>query len=55
MPSKKVSFPRDGEASAAGVQALIDTSALIRDLPARPRLAADYIDRSWLAAARASL
>ena len=48
-------FPRDGEASAAGVQALIDTSALIRDLPARPRLATDYIDRSWLAAARASL
>ncbi len=48
-------FPADGEASAAGVQALIDTSALIRDLPARPRLAADYIDRSWLAAARASL
>ena len=48
-------FPRDGEASEAGVQALIDTSALIRDLPARARLAADYIDRSWLAAARASL
>jgi ABC-type nitrate/sulfonate/bicarbonate transport system substrate-binding protein len=48
-------FPRDGEASEAGVQALIDTSALIRDLPARPRRAADYIDRSWLAEARASL
>ena len=48
-------FPRDGEASEAGVQALIDISALIRELPARPRRAADYIDRSWLAAARASL
>ena len=48
-------FPRDGEASEAGVQALIDISALIRDLPARPRRAADYIDRRWLAEARASL
>jgi ABC-type nitrate/sulfonate/bicarbonate transport system substrate-binding protein len=49
-------FPRDGEASEAGVQALIETSALIRDLPARARTrAADYIDRRWLAEARASL
>jgi ABC-type nitrate/sulfonate/bicarbonate transport system substrate-binding protein len=49
-------FPRDAEASAAGVQALIETSALIRDLPARARTRAeDYIDRSWLAEARASL
>lgn len=49
-------FPRDGEASAAGVQALIKTSALIRDLPTRARTHADgYIDRSWLAQARASL
>lgn len=49
-------FPRDGEASAAGVQALIETSALIRELPSRARTRAeDYIDRSWLAAARASL
>lgn len=49
-------FPRDGEASAAGVQALIETSALIRDLPARARThAEDYIDRRWLAEARASL
>lgn len=49
-------FPRDGEASDAGVQALIETSALIRDLPARARTrAADYIDRRWLAEARASL
>ncbi|MBX6744202.1 MAG: ABC transporter substrate-binding protein [Acetobacteraceae bacterium] len=49
-------FPRDGEASAAGVQALIETSALIRELPNRARTRAeDYIDRSWLAEARASL
>lgn len=49
-------FPRDGEASEAGVQALIETSALIRDLPSRARTrAADYIDRRWLAEARASL
>ena len=48
-------FPRDGEASEAGVQALIDISAPIRELPARPRPAADYIDRRWLAEARASL
>ncbi len=49
-------FPRDGEASEAGVQALIETSALIRDLPTRARTrAADYIDRRWLAEARASL
>jgi len=49
-------FPRDGEASAEGVQALIETSALIRELPSRARTRAeDYIDRSWLAEARASL
>jgi ABC-type nitrate/sulfonate/bicarbonate transport system substrate-binding protein len=49
-------FPRDGEASEAGVQALIETSGLIRDLPARARTrAADYMDRCWLAEARASL
>ncbi|MBX6746842.1 MAG: ABC transporter substrate-binding protein [Acetobacteraceae bacterium] len=49
-------FPRDGEASAAGVQALIETSALIRELPSRARTRAeDYIDRSWLAEARTSL
>jgi succinate dehydrogenase / fumarate reductase membrane anchor subunit len=39
-----------------GVQVLIETSALIRDLSARARThAADYIDRRWLAEARASL
>lgn len=49
-------FPRDGEASAAGVQALIETSALIRELPNRARMRAeDYIDRSWLAEASGSL
>lgn len=49
-------FPRDAEASAAGVQALIETSAMIRDLPSRARThAEDYIDRRWLAEARASL
>ena len=49
-------FPRDGEASTAAVQALIETSSLIRELPTRARSQAeDYIDRSWLAAARQSL
>lgn len=49
-------FPRDAEASAEGVQELIETSALIRELPSRARTRAeDYIDRSWLAAARASM
>ncbi|TDH63146.1 ABC transporter substrate-binding protein [Dankookia rubra] len=48
-------FPRDGQASEAGVKALIEISSLIRELPARPRHAADYIDRTWLAEARASL
>lgn len=49
-------FPRDAEASAAGVQNLIETSALIRELPGRARTRAEeYIDRSWLAEARASL
>ncbi len=49
-------FPRDGEASAEAVQALIETSSLIRELPARRRTRAeDYIDRRWLAEARRSL
>ena len=49
-------LPRDAEASAPGVQALIETSALIRELPARAATRAeDYIDRRWLAKARASL
>ena len=49
-------FPRDAEASGPGVQALIETSALIRELPARAEThAEDYIDRGWLAAARESM
>lgn len=49
-------FPRDGRASVAGVQALIETSALIRELPSRARTQAeDYIDHSWIEAARRSL
>ncbi len=49
-------FPRDGRASLPGVQALIETSALIRELPGRARTrAADYIDHSWIETARASL
>lgn len=49
-------FPRDGDASDAAVQALIEISGLIRALPHRTRTqAADYINRSYLLAARASL
>ncbi len=49
-------FPRDGDASDAAVQALIDISGLIRALPQRTRTqAADYINRRYLAEAQASL
>jgi NitT/TauT family transport system substrate-binding protein len=49
-------FPRDGDASDAAVQALIEISGLIRALPNRTRTrAADYINRTYLEAARASL
>ncbi len=49
-------FPRDGDASDAAVQALIEISGLIRALPNRTRThAADYINRSYLHAAHASL
>jgi ABC-type nitrate/sulfonate/bicarbonate transport system substrate-binding protein len=49
-------FPRDGDASTAAVQALIEISGLIRALPARAgRKADDYIDRAYLSAARESL
>lgn len=42
-------FPRDGSASDAAVQALIDISALIRALPHRTKTrAADYINRTYL-------
>lgn len=49
-------FPCDGRASILGIQALIETSALIRELPSRARTrAADYVDHSWNEAAEASL
>ncbi|MEA2740897.1 MAG: hypothetical protein QOH05_4204, partial [Acetobacteraceae bacterium] len=49
-------FPRDGDASDAAVQALIEISGLIRALPRRARTrAAEYIDRTYLKAAQASL
>jgi NitT/TauT family transport system substrate-binding protein len=49
-------FPRDGDASDAAVQALIDISGLIRALPHRTRAtAAGYINRGYLHEARASL
>ena len=49
-------FPRDGNASDAAVQALIDISGLIRALPSRTRTrAADYINRTYLHEALASL
>jgi ABC-type nitrate/sulfonate/bicarbonate transport system substrate-binding protein len=49
-------FPRDGDASDAAVQALIEISGLIRALPQRTKTqAADYINREYLQEARASL
>ncbi len=49
-------FPRDGDASDAAVQALIDISGLIRALPNRTRTrAADYINRTYLHDALGSL
>jgi ABC-type nitrate/sulfonate/bicarbonate transport system substrate-binding protein len=49
-------FPEDGDASTPAVQALIDISGLIRALPGRGTVRADrYIDRRYIAAARASL
>ncbi|MGH7042471.1 MAG: ABC transporter substrate-binding protein [Acetobacteraceae bacterium] len=49
-------FPRDGDVCDAAVQALIDISGPIRALPRRTKTrAADYINRSYLVAARASL
>ncbi len=42
-------FPRDGDASNAAVQALIEISALIRAVPNRVKSgAADYINRTYL-------
>ena len=49
-------MPRNGEPSPAAIQTLIDVSGLIRALPRRTRaLAKDYIDRSYIDAARAGL
>ncbi|HEX2942205.1 MAG TPA: ABC transporter substrate-binding protein [Rhodopila sp.] len=49
-------FPRDGDASDAAVQTLIDISGQIRAIPKRSRArAADYINRDYLHAAHASL
>jgi ABC-type nitrate/sulfonate/bicarbonate transport system substrate-binding protein len=42
-------FPRDGRASAAAVQALIEVSSLIRNLPGRSRSRAEqYINHAYL-------
>jgi ABC-type nitrate/sulfonate/bicarbonate transport system substrate-binding protein len=49
-------FPRDGDASTAAVQALIEISSRIRAVPHRVKSSADgYINRSYLNAARESL
>lgn len=49
-------FPRDGDASDAAVQALIEISGLIRALPQRTKTrAAEYINRDYLREAQASL
>ncbi|WP_051334975.1 ABC transporter substrate-binding protein [Bradyrhizobium sp. Ai1a-2] len=46
-------FPRDGDASDAAVQALIEISSLIRAVPNRVKSeAADYINRRYLHAAQ---
>jgi ABC-type nitrate/sulfonate/bicarbonate transport system substrate-binding protein len=48
-------FPRDGDASDAAVQALIEISGLIRALPNRTKtLASEYINRTYLQQARSS-
>ncbi len=47
--TREAIFPRDGRASLAGIEALIETSALIRDLPARAGTRAEsYVDHSWI-------
>jgi ABC-type nitrate/sulfonate/bicarbonate transport system substrate-binding protein len=49
-------FPRDGRASPAGVQTLIEVSALIREIRARSgRRAEDTIEHAYLDAAETSL
>jgi hypothetical protein len=45
-------FPRDGDASTAAVQALIEISSLIRAVPNRVKSSADgYINRNFIRAA----
>ena len=52
--TKEQIFPPDGDVSSAGVQALIDVSALIREIPDRQGSSAEaYIDRGYLHAAQA--
>ena len=47
-------FPRDGRASVAAVQALLDVSSLIRNLPGRSRTRAEqYINHAYLKRASA--
>lgn len=49
-------FPRDARASARAVQALIEVSSLIRNLPGRSKSRAEqYINHSYLEAAKGSL
>ena len=49
-------FPRDGTASVAAVQALIEVSGLIRELPRRAAMRAEtYIDSAFAQTALASL
>lgn len=51
--TREAIFPRDGDASTAAVQALIEISALIRAVPNRSRAGADgYIERRYWRAAR---
>jgi ABC-type nitrate/sulfonate/bicarbonate transport system substrate-binding protein len=49
-------FPRDGHANLAGIQTLIEVSALIRDLERRASMRAEaYVDHGYLETALASL
>jgi hypothetical protein len=48
-------FPRDGDASDAAVQALIEISSLIRTKSDRVTPAADYINRDYLHQAQRDL
>lgn len=51
--TRELIFPKDGDASTPAVQALIETSALIRAIPNRMNNSADaYINRAYLHAAQ---